>query len=127
MHLFQLLTIAITALAATFHLAAASPAPKPNPERITVSLLRPDDYNLRRRITLQTECQKLDYSNKHEFPQGIEGADIPDGYRCRFWRSDACNGGGTGDLKNTRTLGARLFVPAFRGIMLNSFKCYRGD
>ncbi|OGM41702.1 hypothetical protein ABOM_009903 [Aspergillus bombycis] len=39
--------------------------------------------------------------NLHGTPvdQNVHSVSIPDGYRCRFWSSTVCNGGGTGDIQ----------------------------
>ncbi|KAJ5494556.1 hypothetical protein N7463_010643 [Penicillium fimorum] len=47
-------------------------------------------------IGIQHECHNL-------FDTPVNGnvrsVKIPTGYRCRFWQSNGCNGGGTGDIQ----------------------------
>ncbi|OGM45094.1 hypothetical protein ABOM_006652 [Aspergillus bombycis] len=47
-------------------------------------------------IFLQHQCYNL---NGTPVVGNVRSVSIPAGYRCRFWESSRCNGGGTGDIQ----------------------------
>ncbi|KAB8212066.1 hypothetical protein P875_00064722 [Aspergillus parasiticus SU-1] len=48
-------------------------------------------------IYIQHQCYNL---NGTPVSNNVRSFTIPSGYRCRFWSSTACNGGGTGDVQS---------------------------
>ncbi|CAI7667206.1 hypothetical protein PCG10_001872 [Penicillium crustosum] len=66
-------------------------------------------------IYIQHDCHNL---NGSPVMDNVRSVSIPNGYRCRFWQSTTCNGGGTGDIQaggsNDITSGS-----------LSSVKCYK--
>ncbi|KAL4907878.1 hypothetical protein BDW74DRAFT_175665 [Aspergillus multicolor] len=67
---------------------------------------------VKRSIRTQHECQKMNNLQG----DGVFFVVIPDGWYCRFWESDRCNGGGTGDIHSQ-------WVRQWRAV--SSFKCYK--
>ncbi|KAE8377548.1 hypothetical protein BDV26DRAFT_293024 [Aspergillus bertholletiae] len=65
-------------------------------------------------VYLQHQCYNL---NGTPVSNNVRSFVIPDGYRCRFWSSTACNGGGTGDVQHPGT--DQNGHP-----QVNSVKCY---
>ncbi|KAB8067338.1 hypothetical protein BDV29DRAFT_186359 [Aspergillus leporis] len=51
-------------------------------------------------IYLQHQCFNL---NGTPVAGNVRSFVIPSGYRCRFWSSTQCNGGGTGDVRSPGT------------------------
>ncbi|KAJ5635917.1 uncharacterized protein N7484_009230 [Penicillium longicatenatum] len=47
-------------------------------------------------VYAQHDCYSL---NGSPVNQNVKSVSIPNGYRCRFWSSTVCNGGGTGDIQ----------------------------
>ncbi|KAJ5945496.1 hypothetical protein N7454_002335 [Penicillium verhagenii] len=45
----------------------------------------------------QHDCYSLNGSPVNQL---VKSVSIPNGYRCRFWSSTTCNGGGTGDIQS---------------------------
>ncbi|RDW86055.1 uncharacterized protein DSM5745_02697 [Aspergillus mulundensis] len=135
---FPSLTVLITALAAV---AAAAPNPNPkapsapngannDPDQdmrsdafrqhsITVFLQSEPYLVIESTIGIQLECKAL---NKKQFPNGVLGIQVPEGYHCRFWKSTECNGGGTA---NIRAPGEAIEPELVKE--LNSFKCYESE
>ncbi|KAJ5117436.1 hypothetical protein N7448_011068 [Penicillium atrosanguineum] len=48
-------------------------------------------------VYAQHDCHSL---NGSPVNQNVKSVSIPNGYRCRFWSSTVCNGGGTGDIQS---------------------------
>ncbi|GKZ17481.1 hypothetical protein AbraIFM66951_004783 [Aspergillus brasiliensis] len=51
------------------------------------------------KITIQTQHDCFNLVDKPIF-DNVHSVSIPSGYRCRFWSSEHCNGGGTGDIQS---------------------------
>ncbi|PYH32003.1 uncharacterized protein BO87DRAFT_378648 [Aspergillus neoniger CBS 115656] len=53
-------------------------------------------------------CTKISIKTQHDcfnledkpVNDNVHSVSIPRGYRCRFWETDRCNGGGTGDIQS---------------------------
>ncbi|GAB1196675.1 hypothetical protein BDV37DRAFT_287547 [Aspergillus pseudonomiae] len=65
-------------------------------------------------VYLQHQCYNL---NGTPVSGNVRSVKIPNGYRCRFWTSTVCNGGGTGDIQYP---GQGSTSPP----SVNSVKCY---
>ncbi|OQE16513.1 hypothetical protein PENFLA_c027G00664 [Penicillium flavigenum] len=66
-------------------------------------------------VWTQHDCHNL---NGSPVMDNVHSVRIPNGYRCRFWDSTTCNGGGTGDIQ----------APGSNNIdggKLSSIKCYK--
>ncbi|KAI2840091.1 hypothetical protein CBS147343_3309 [Aspergillus niger] len=48
-------------------------------------------------VGIQHDCFNLEDKAVND---NVHSVSIPQGYRCRFWETDACNGGGTGDIQS---------------------------
>ncbi|KGO74131.1 hypothetical protein PITC_021890 [Penicillium italicum] len=66
-------------------------------------------------VYIQHDCHNL---NGSPVMDNVKSVSIPNGYRCRFWDSTTCNGGGTGDIQagGSNDIGSKS---------LSSVKCYR--
>ncbi|KAE8332907.1 hypothetical protein BDV39DRAFT_199910 [Aspergillus sergii] len=65
-------------------------------------------------IYIQHQCFNL---NGTPVSKNVRSFTIPDGYRCRFWSSTRCDGGGTGDVQSPGS--EENYHPN-----VNSVKCY---
>ncbi|GES63420.1 hypothetical protein ATEIFO6365_0007010700 [Aspergillus terreus] len=66
-------------------------------------------------IYTQHQCYNLNGSPVND---NVKSVRIPNGYRCRFWDSTKCNGGGTGDIQAPGNNN-------INGGSLSSIKCYK--
>ncbi|KAE8375564.1 hypothetical protein BDV26DRAFT_294949 [Aspergillus bertholletiae] len=66
-------------------------------------------------VYIQHQCYNLNGSPVND---NVGSVQIPNGYRCRFWDSTKCNGGGTGDIQAPGNNN-------INGGSLSSIKCYK--
>ncbi|KAI1181169.1 hypothetical protein F4777DRAFT_526176 [Nemania sp. FL0916] len=70
--------------------------------------------------TIITQQQCLTYGGTI-WDNNMRSIDIPDGFRCRFWDSNHCDGSSTPDLYGPGTQN----VPGDLASKATSFKCYQ--
>ncbi|KAL4971219.1 hypothetical protein BDW66DRAFT_146511 [Aspergillus desertorum] len=68
-------------------------------------------------VFLQHQCYNL---NGTPVLNNVRSVEIPTGYRCRFWDSSVCNGGGTGDIQSPGS--NEITHPKVKSV-----KCYKNN